>query len=88
MRVVFREKITSDFSTFLCYFRYPNDYDPYERPESNVGFIHDGHAIDGYGRPVSRHGGRNMGGGGYDSYMNGGSNPDDDYDFGYSGYGH
>ena len=63
--------------------RYPNDYDPYERPESNVGFIQDGQAMDEYGRPVSRRGGR----GGYDPYMNGGSNPDDDYDFGYSGYG-
>ncbi len=39
-----------------------------------------------YGRPVSRRG--RGAPDTYDPYVNGASNPDDDYDFGYSGYGH
>lgn len=40
---------------FVTY-RYVGEYgDPYDRPESHVGFV-DGHQVDDMGRPLSRYG--------------------------------
>ncbi len=56
-----------------------DDYDPYERPENQIGFARDGPNMDQYGQPIDPYG-HPMGPG----YNNGTS--DDDYDFrGYSG---
>ena len=47
--------------------------DPYERPESHMGFVVDGHPVDEYGRPIDPyqpHPGS--------EYMNGGP-PENDY---------
>ena len=56
------------------------EYDPYDRPKSNMGFVMDGQPVDEYGRPVDEYG-RPYGQG---EYMNG--NIDDEYPYGY-GYG-
>ena len=68
------------FTFFLLWHRYGGAYDPYERPESNVGgYVMDGQAVDEYGRPIDPYGYPQQG------YLNG--NEDDELDFGFSGYG-
>jgi hypothetical protein len=58
--------------------RYNDEYDPYDRPESNVGFT-DGQAdVDEYGRPVSHYGEAAQGG---QQYVNG--NNSEDYGYSY-----
>lgn len=53
---------------------YPGEYDPYERPESHMGFAMEGAGVDEYGRPVSR----------YAHPMNNGQHlEDEDFQFGY-----
>lgn len=33
-------------------FRYGNEYEPYARPDSNMGFVMNGHPTDEYGQPL------------------------------------
>ncbi|XP_071153872.1 kinesin-associated protein 3-like [Mytilus edulis] len=54
-------------------------YEPYARPESNMGFIDEryGGTVDQYGRPIQQE---------YGMYQNGHGDEEDEYDFGYGGY--
>ncbi|CAG2248440.1 Kinesin-associated protein 3 [Mytilus edulis] len=54
-------------------------YEPYARPESNMGFIDERYAgaVDQYGRPIQQE---------YGMYQNGHGDEEDEYDFGYGGY--
>ncbi|ELU10175.1 hypothetical protein CAPTEDRAFT_219515 [Capitella teleta] len=51
------------------------EYDPYDRPESNVGFVMDGQPIDEYGRPLNPY--SQM------EYTNGNMNDEYHYRYGY-----
>ncbi|CAH1786263.1 unnamed protein product [Owenia fusiformis] len=66
---------------------YGDDYDPYQRPESNMGFIMDGQPVDEYGQPVDNYGNPIYGNDGGKGYVNG--NMQDEYgyqqQYGYQG---
>ena len=77
-----RNTVTWFINSLITIYRYDgidiqDGYEPYARPESNMGFIDDryGGAVDQYGRPVQIQQQ-------YGMYPNG-HDEDDEYDFGY-----
>lgn len=81
----FEKKWFSQFikEIFSYLFRYSGEFEPYVRPDTQLGFIVDGQPVDEYGRPLGIYGHPPMGD--YHlAYRNG--NMEEDYAYGNYAY--
>lgn len=46
---------SSVFRSFFLFFSYGNEYEPYARPDSHMGFVN-GHGSDDYDHPIDEYG--------------------------------